>query len=165
MAKMPTKPTWVAEAEKYLGLREIAGAQTAPAIAGWLLDLKAWWTGDETPWCGTFAAHCMSACGIDPPKAWYRAKEWAAWGQALFTPVYGCVAVFEREGGGHVGLVVGRTRDGSILVLGGNQGDAVRVSSFSTDRVLAYRWPTGHDFSVLRLPLPIGYAPPSVKEA
>ncbi len=57
----------------------------------------------------------------------------------------GCVVVFERAGGGHVGLVVGETAGGRLLVLGGNQGDAVSVAAFQRERVVAYRWPPGRD--------------------
>ena len=31
---------------------------------------------------------------------------------------------------------------GNLMVLGGNQGDAVRISEFSLDRVIGYRWPS-----------------------
>ena len=42
---------------------------------------------------------------------------------------------------GHVGFVVGRDQHGNLMVIGGNQGDAVTVKPFSTDRVLSYHWP------------------------
>lgn len=134
-------PPWLISAQKYRGVREIPGAPTAPAIARWLSDLKAWWTDDETPWCGTFVAACMKENGVRLPKHWYRAKGWLDWGTALTGPAVGCVVVFERQGGGHVGLVTGRTTGGNLLVLGGNQGDMVKESPFGFSRVLGYRWP------------------------
>lgn len=140
---MTTNPRWVEAAKKDIGLTEIKGQQTAPRIAQWLASLGAWWANDETPWCGTAMAAWMTACSIAPPKAWYRAKAWIDWGAALSGPTQGCVVVFTRTGGGHVGLLVGETTAGSLLVLGGNQGDSVRVSAFSRDRVAAYRWPPG----------------------
>ena len=51
--------------------------------------------------------------------------------------------MFSREGGGHVGFVVGRDATGNIMVLGGNQSDAVNVRAFPASRVTGYRWPTG----------------------
>ena len=58
-------------------------------------------------------------------------------------PPLGAVAVFEREGGGHVGFVDSVNRDGSLNILGGNQGDAVNVRRFKRDRLIALRWPAG----------------------
>lgn len=140
---MSRDPLWLEIARQDVGLREIPGAATAPKIARWLADLKAWWRDDETPWCGTACAAWMRAAGQDIPKHWYRAKAWADWGQPLQYPAHGCIVVFERQGGGHVGLVVGEDSAGRLLVLGGNQGDAVNVRAFPRDRVIAHRWPAG----------------------
>ena len=140
------EPAWLVEARRHIGLRELPGAPTAPAIARWLQQLGAWWRDDETPWCGTAVAAWMQAVGVGPlPKFWMRAKAWAEWGQGLGAPAPGCVVVFERQGGGHVGLVVGEDAAGNLLVLGGNQGDAVNVRAFPRARALAYRWPPGRD--------------------
>ena len=94
----------------------------------------------------------MQQAGIPLPVRWYRAKGWLAWGYAC-RPTLGAVVVFERLGGGHVGLLVGYDdKRNALLVLGGNQGDSVRVSSFSTDRVLGYRWPAIGDAPTNALP-------------
>lgn len=140
------EPTWLAAARDDIGLREIPGAPTAPKIAGWLAKLGAWWRDDETPWCGVAVAAWMQAAGIGPlPRHWMRARAWAEWGQPLAYPAHGCVVVFARQGGGHVGLLVGEDAAGNLLILGGNQGDAVNVRAFPRARVLAYRWPPGRD--------------------
>lgn len=140
------EPTWLAAARADIGLREIPGAPTAPKIAGWLKQLRAWWSDDETPWCGVAVAAWMQAAGIGPlPRHWMRARAWAEWGQPLAYPAHGCVVVFARQGGGHVGLLVGEDAAGNLLILGGNQGDAVNVRAFPRARVLAYRWPPGRD--------------------
>lgn len=139
-----TEPLWLVAARGYIGVREIPGAPTAPTITRWLQQLQAWWQDDETPWCGTFVAACMRDAAISPlPKFWMRAKDWLNWGQELSGPCVGAVVVFEREGGGHVGFVVGRDTQGRLLVLGGNQGDQVKVSPFIAARAVGYRWPTG----------------------
>ena len=78
-----------------------------------------------------------------------RAKAWADWGSPLAAPEHGCVVVFERAGGGHVGFVVGRTStSGNLMVLGGNQGNRVKISEFKRERVVGYYWPAS-------VPLPI----------
>lgn len=148
------EPVWLAIARGDIGLRELPGAPTAPRIATWLKNLKAWWNDDETPWCGVAVAAWMQACDIALPKHWYRAKGWLEWGRELVTPAVGCVVVFERTGGGHVGLVVGISEVGYLMVLGGNQGDEVSIRAFDKSRVIGYRWPPSHPLPTDRtLPL------------
>lgn len=156
------EPPWLVIARQSLGLAEIPGKDTAPAISRWLIELKAWWRDDETPWCGTFVAHCFREAGIELPQHWYRARAWLDWGSPLYSTepsldhaAIGCVAVFERKGGGHVGFVVGLDRRGNLMVLGGNQGNRVSIAAFPPERVLGYRWPYGVDAHNYLAPLPI----------
>ncbi|WP_232099079.1 TIGR02594 family protein [Aeromonas veronii] len=81
------------------------------------------------------------------------ARSYASWGEKLEKPVAGCVVVFSRDGGGHVGFVVGQDKAGNLLVLGGNQADAVNVKAFPRSRVTAYRWPAGEPKPVGELPV------------
>lgn len=148
---------WMVEARKHLGLAEIPGPAHSPVILSWLQRLKAWWSDDETPWCGVFVAHCIVAAGLPLPKNWMRAKAWAEWGSRLSAPVPGCIVVFERQGGGHVGFVVGRTANGNLMVLGGNQGNRVSEAPFDRSRAVAYVWPAS-------LPMP-DHAPLPVLDA
>ena len=141
MSVQPGEAPWLAIARGYLGVAEIPGKDSAPIIVGWLKRLRAWWSEDSTPWCGTFAAECLTEAGIVPPRAWYRAKAYLDWGMALRTPVPGCIVVYDRAGGGHVGFAIARTAAGEILTLGGNQGDRVSIAPFPAARVLGYRWP------------------------
>ena len=142
MAKQATELPWIAEGRQYVGMAEIPGKQHNPTIQNWLRTLKAWWADDETPWCGTFVAHCCRTANRDIPKDWFRALAWADAGERLTAPAYGCIAVFSRTGGGHVGFVVGRDRSGNLMILGGNQGNKVSIAKFSKDRVVAYVWPS-----------------------
>jgi uncharacterized protein (TIGR02594 family) len=137
------EPRWLAEARSDIGVKELPGKADSPAIRKWLIELRAWWTDDETPWCGVAVAHWMLRTGIQPPKHWYRALAWADWGIRLGRPALGSVVVYRRAGGGHVGLVVGVDIRGQVLTLGGNQADSVNVAPFDRSRVLAYRWPPG----------------------
>lgn len=137
-------PIWLHIARRDLGLAEIPGADTAPKIRQWLADLGAWWRDDETPWCGVAVGAWMKQAGIARPKHWYRAKGWLEWGVDIGGPTYGCVAVFERAGGGHVGIVVGINKSGHLMVLGGNQGNRVSILPFDRSRAIGYRMPPGH---------------------
>lgn len=142
---------WMAEAAQHVGLKEIPGKEHNATLVNWLIQLNAWWRDDEVPWCGTFVAHCVKAGRLQLPSAWYRAKAWANWGTAISAPVFGCVVVFERAGGGHVGFVMGVDKLGRLMVLGGNQGNAVTIAPFDRSRVIAYRWPPGQPFAANQL--------------
>ena len=130
---------WMVEAKKYVGLKEIPGAKHNSTILNWLKELKAWWSEDESPWCGVYVGHCFKSCGLAIPKYYMRAKAWAdGWGIKIDKPIPGCVVVFERTGGGHVGIVTGINSKGNLIVLGGNQGNMVKYSPFDTSRVVGY---------------------------
>ena len=135
------KYPWMDVAERYLGVTEIPGPRHAQAIINWLERLRAWWRDDETPWCGVFVANCLAEIGIPVPKYWMRAREWLGYGQRLIRPVPGCIVVFSRNGGGHVGFVAGETPDGRLVVLGGNQGNKVCYAPFERSRILGYVLP------------------------
>lgn len=163
---MSTEPQWMTEARKHIDLAEIPGPKHHPEILRWLKKLQAWWADDETPWCGVFVAHCMQEAGLPIPKFWMRAKAWAEWGTRLASPVPGCVVVFERKGGGHVGFVVGRTSSNLLMVLGGNQGNRVSIAPFESSRVIGYFWPAGVPLPLeRRMPVMTATGPISTNEA
>lgn len=170
MTKQTLLP-WIAEANKHIGLAEIPGVKHNPIIQNWLIRLKAWWNDDETPWCGTFVAHCLKESKRAIPKHWYRAKAYADYGTRLSKPAYGCLAVMSRQGGGHVGFVVGEVaKGGDLLILGGNQGNKVSIARFSRSRITAYVWPENENGTKStplpgRYDLPIGTAAYSKSEA
>ena len=160
------EPKWLTRARAFVGLKEVPGRATAPIISKWLVMLNAWWRDDETPWCGVFVAAIMRLEDFDPPPAWYRARAWLDWGSTIREPALGCVVVFERGGAGHVGFVVGNDEAGRLMVLGGNQGNAVSIAPFDRNRVLGYRWPTTNIAPGGPLPLVASRgAKPSTNEA
>lgn len=137
---------WMDYARTLIGVREIPGARHNPVIMGWIKGLgrKLGITvkDDETAWCGTFVAHVLDKFGVEPPPIAVRAKAWLDWGRQLVGPRPGCVLVFGRAGGGHVGFYVGEDRT-AYHVLGGNQGNAVSITRIAKDRLLGMRWPFG----------------------
>ncbi len=150
----PVKPSWLERAERDTGLREIPGMATEPRIRRWLIEARAWWNDDETPWCGVAMRAWMTACGIAAPARYYKALSWADWGDPLERPAYGCIAVWRRRGGGHVNLLVGIDQSDRYLGLGGNQRDSVCVLPFDQDRLEVLRWPPGQWLAERRSPLP-----------
>ena len=144
---MAKEPAWLTAARAKLGTREAPGAANNPAIMGWAKRLGTKVLGmvynaDSVPWCGLFAAQCVTEAGLIPPPIAVRAKAWAAWGVPINADnlAPGAVLVFERAGGGHVGFYVGERAD-AYRVLGGNQGDAVTLAWIAKDRCVARRWP------------------------
>lgn len=142
------KPAWLFRAEQYIGTKEIKGPQHNDLITQWWKDIKrSGIKDDETPWCAAFVGACLESVGIVSSR-YESAKSYLSWGVLLHNYELGCIAVFEREGGGHVGFVYGRDEVGHLLILGGNQSDEVNIKAFDLNRVAGFRWPAN-------IPLPI----------
>ncbi|TWA95992.1 TIGR02594 family protein [Bradyrhizobium stylosanthis] len=107
----------------------------------------------QTPWCAAFVSFCMKTCG-DPVVAASVPKtnpalaaSWKNWGDALpingtNTPPGAVVVLAPTENhdvSGHVALYV-RGDANTITLLGGNQSDAVKESTYARSRVAAIRW-------------------------
>lgn len=148
-----TEPEWlrIARIESMHGVKELPGPQVNDARILWYHEsttLKA--EVDEVPWCSSFVNWCMREAGVDgTSSAW--ARSWLEWGRVLKVPAYGCVVVLKRgvaqpgpeviRAPGHVGFYVGHGCLTEVLVLGGNQDNAVNVRPYDEARVLGYRWP------------------------
>jgi uncharacterized protein (TIGR02594 family) len=144
MTKPGNEPAWVKTARALIGTREIPGPKHNNWIVkGWARLGARWFNDDETPWCGLFVAHCVQAAGLPyPGKGLFaRARAWIDWGEPC-PPRIGAVVVFGRQGGGHVGFLVGES-DANYYVLGGNQGNAVTITPIAKARAIALRWPKG----------------------
>lgn len=168
----------VALARTYIGVQEIKGPKHEAKIIELIKaavttnpkDDLSWLFGkdskgipkynDEVAWCGSFLGGVFAKVGLGAkiPKAFYQAKAWEKVGTELKKPAYGCVVTFTRNGGGHVGLVVGVTKGGMLKVLGGNQSDGVNIMDFDPKRVSSYRWisegsaPLAHRYELPVLP-------------
>lgn len=115
---------------------------------------------DEVPWCASFVNWCMTSVGISGPEHASASRNWRDWGNGITEPMFGCLAVFRRTGGGHVGFVVGkitkhrmvgRRRDRheeeyyDLALLGGNQSDRVSVVSKPINsQLIGYRIPPNY---------------------
>lgn len=159
-------PPWLLAARACIGQTEELGPNDSPWLRRMWAHFGASWLLGQA-YCGGAMAYWMTQAMAAYPKTYYRALSWLDWGIKLADPCVGCVVIFERQGGGHVGLVEGRTITGDMAVLGANQSDTVRISPFAHGRVLGYRWPT--EFADLHritdLPLIQTTAPRSTNEA
>jgi len=98
-----------------------------------------------TAWCAAFINASLQQEGYEGTGS-NMARSFATYGEAVDKPQRGDLAVFSREGQpnsplGHVGFFDGYDENGKIRVLGGNQSDSVRLSSYAPDRLLAFRRP------------------------
>jgi uncharacterized protein (TIGR02594 family) len=155
---MTKDPAWLASARKYIGQKEVAGGGSSKWILS-LWETVPWiWSTvackDDTllAWCGAFIRLVMVENGVTPPKKWWSAASWADWGIPLKSPAYGCIAVMKRKGGAHVTIIVGINHAGKLVGLGGNQGDAVKLSAFEPSLFSAYVWPPNQAFKLKPLP-------------
>lgn len=154
-------PAWVAAGKERLGQREVVGPKHNNWIsAGWAKLGATWFNDDETPWCGFFVAYCMDAVGLPyPAKGMFaRAKEWLNWGKPC-PPVLGAVVVYSRQGGGHVGILVGESAT-HYYVLGGNQDNCVSIAPFHkmNRKPEGFRWPASLPLGSTALPRMTGGA-------
>jgi uncharacterized protein (TIGR02594 family) len=99
----------------------------------------------KTAWCAGFVNASLEQSGVKGTNS-LAARSFQNWGQPVQEPQVGDVAVFSRPSAGpqagHVGFYAGTNPDGTIKVLGGNQGDKVSYSSYPDNRLLGYRRPS-----------------------
>lgn len=95
----------------------------------------------KTAWCAAFINATLAKAGIEGTDS-LAARSFLDWGQEVSTPQQGDVVVLSRGNEawqGHVGFFDGYNEDGTIRLLGGNQGDAVNIKGYDPSRVLGFR--------------------------
>ncbi len=162
-------PPWVATAKKEIGTAEVVGAKHNPRILEYFKSSKFWGTDDSggsNAWCGSFMAWVMEQHNYKPPKAAYRAKSWINFGKKINEPIIGAIGIKSRTGGGHVAMILGKSKDGKqYYMLGGNQGDTVCVKTYSKNVWTDWVVPPGFDTKGYELPVYTGKAGKSGKES
>ena len=138
-------------AQRFVGIKEVAGTSSHPQILAMLqLDQK-WPGGDDVPWCSAFMNDVGWLLRLPRSKS-LRARSWLTVGRPVTIDEAEAgfdVVILKRgkakqpgpdviEAPGHVGLFAGREGN-FVLVLGGNQSDAVNVKRFPAGRVLGIR--------------------------
>lgn len=142
------EPCWLRRARMEIGVTEIPGSRhNARILTYWELT-KLYFKTDEIAWCAGFVGAMIELCGLRSTRSGMaRSYSQSSFFRKIDKPVKGCIVVFwrgSRSGTlGHVGFYTGRDQYGNIMVLGGNQSDAVNIKPFDTDRVLGYYWPVG----------------------
>jgi uncharacterized protein (TIGR02594 family) len=95
-----------------------------------------------TAWCAAFVNASLAKSGGEGTGK-LNARSFLDWGQKVDDPQKGDVAVFSRGDPngwqGHVGFFDSMNADGTIKVLGGNQGNSVSIANYSKDKLLGFR--------------------------
>ncbi len=163
---MPTPtPTWRARPGSERGQRDAPRGATNARIASYFRDVgHAQIADDDTAWCAAFLGAQLERAGIRSTRS-LRARSYVGWGVEAQTPEPGTIAVFARGSDpalGHVGFVVAATPT-RIILLGGNQSNAVTVEAFDRRRLLALRLP--HAIPTASSPVAPTTPPPSSPRA
>jgi uncharacterized protein (TIGR02594 family) len=154
--KLPEFP-WLEEGKKVFGLHEI---RDNAKLKAWLRsDGKTLGDPKALPWCGDYTETAIKNALPSEPFTGvmaenpYWARNWTFFGKTV-KPCYGCVLVFQRPSGGHVGFAVGEDST-DFYVLGGNQSDSVNIVRISKSRLLpgGARWPSTHGGDGVKLPV------------
>lgn len=140
-------PPWIVLARQKIGLHEKLNNKK---LRDWLKSDGAT-LGDPSklPWCGDFQETLIAVTlPAEPlPVNPYWALNWEKFGRALpkgQIPL-GAIAPFKREGGGHIGNIVGHDKT-HYHVLGGNQSNSISVVRIDKDRQSGgLRWPITYD--------------------
>ena len=135
---------WMVKAKEELakGIREFTNGSN-PEIEKYFVDTTLGRQPDDVSWCAAFVSWCIKESnGAHSPVTFSaRAADWLKNGKALEGPQYGAIVVTKplaAGSSGHVGFVV--AWDGAhVSVLGGNQGNAVRIQDFPIGVVRGWR--------------------------
>lgn len=142
---------WMRIARGEQGQSEIRGSADNARIVQYHQTTTLRATDDETPWCSSFVNWTMERAGYRGTDS-AAAVSWRNWGDGvaggLANAREGDIVVIQRKGAGSGGHHVGffsRSAPGGFVLLGGNQSDTVKESTFSLSsyNVLAVRRPPG----------------------
>jgi uncharacterized protein (TIGR02594 family) len=134
---------WMRVARAETGVRTFPPGASNPRIAEYHAGTNIAGYDDKASWCSSFVQWTLAGVGIAGTGS-ALARSWLAWGEALDAPRPGCIAVLWRDDPhswkGHVAFYVREDGD-EVVLLGGNQLDAVREHRYPRANVLGYRWP------------------------
>lgn len=138
-------------AQRFMGIKETAGATSTPLVLAMLRLDASWVQDDQTPWCSAFVNFVCFILGM-PRSRSLAARSWLLVGTSIpltDAKVGNDVVILTRGTGkqpgpdviaapGHIGFYAGQDA-ANVLLLAGNQGDAVTIASFPKSRILGIR--------------------------
>lgn len=134
---------------RFVGMKEVAGNVSNPMILAMLKLDQPWPEGDEVHWCSAALNWWAWLLRLPRSKS-LQARSWLNVGKPIELSQakvgFDIVVLYRGDINGtqgHVGLFAGRECEngisGRVLLLGGNQGDAVSIAPFSIQSILGVR--------------------------
>ena len=135
-------------AQRFVGVREVRGKVANPLILAMLKLDDEWPENDEVPWCSAFLNFVAWLLRLPRSKS-LAARSWLLVGTPVppgeARPGFDVVILSRTAAGpevidapGHAGFFAGYAGN-QIVLLGGNQGDAVSLGYFPAGRILGIR--------------------------
>jgi uncharacterized protein (TIGR02594 family) len=124
-------------------------AANVPGAAAVLLEALRWQgrTANQIGlpaqlWCADFMNFILRRSGGAGTKS-RAARSFLKYGKKLDSPRVGAIAIMYRAGpnNGHVGIVRGTDGQGNPIIVSGNHGNKVMVSTYKKERVIGYVMP------------------------
>lgn len=138
-------PPWMAEMHRRKDLHEV---RDKAALVSWLKIGKFLGDPAKLPWCGdAIETAIVKTLPNEPvPNNPFWAQGWKDFGIDAGGPRVGAIGVIRWNAtSGHVGIVAAydaaRKR---VLLLGGNQSNAITLSWFTLSSFIAFRWPKSY---------------------
>ncbi len=127
-------------AQRFVGIHEVEGIASNPLILGMLRLDDDWPQSDAVPWCSAFVNFIAWELRLPRSKS-LAAKSWLTVGRPINLEEavpQNDVVILTRAGGGHVAFFAGFTTD-TVMLLGGNQHDAVDIAEFPRANIVGVR--------------------------
>lgn len=124
-------------------------AANVPGAAAVLLEALRWQgrTANQIGlpaqlWCADFMNFVLRRSGGAGTHS-RAARSFLKYGKKLDSPRVGAIAIMYRKGlnNGHVGIVRGTDGQGNPIIISGNHGNKVMISTYAKERVIGYVMP------------------------
>lgn len=138
-----------------VGIKEIPGPEHNPLIVSMFADVgHPQIKDDETAWCAAAVGSALKSCDlpIPPRDVNLLARSYLSYGVAC-QPQPGAIGVWPRGNSdwqGHVGVVETVNSNGTVTLISGNDGSAVRRKSYPVKTALGFRLPVAPTVADLR---------------
>lgn len=131
-------------AQRFIGMKEVPGTTSNPAILAMLRLDDAWPATEDVPWCSAFMNYVCWLLRLPRSKS-LAARSWLNVGTPvridMARPGFDVVILSRppNSWSGHVGFYAGWIQGEGIAILGGNQNNSVSVDGFDPSRILGIR--------------------------
>ena len=135
----PSLELLLAEANKWIGLKEIPGPVDNEQIVKWGKAAGiSWWNNDDDAWCAVFINGILVTCGFPSTKS-ALARSFCNYGKRVSMPVPGAIGVIPRGTNptfGHVFLIEKVNANGTVTAINGNVSNMVKRSTYAISSIL-----------------------------